>query len=183
MSDWTSDGAFLIYAWGGDVFALPVTGPDRKPIPIAATPATEFGGAVSPNRRWIAYVSNETKRQEVYVQPFMPGSAGAPAGKWLVSNNGTSGFVRWRADSSELVFLNGDGALASVKVTSAPVFKASAPQVIFQMPRPFLVQAGTPGALADASRDLTRFIVAMPSESSRRQELSVVLNWLTETRP
>jgi Tol biopolymer transport system component len=182
MSDWTSDGAFLIYALGGDVFALPVTGPDRKPIPIAATPATEFGGAVSPNRRWIAYVSNETKRQEVYVQPFMPGSAGAPAGKWLVSNNGTSGFVRWRADSSELVFLNGDGALASVKVTSAPVFKASAPQVIFQMPRPFLVQAGTPGALADASRDLTRFIVAMPSESSRRQELSVVLNWLNETR-
>jgi eukaryotic-like serine/threonine-protein kinase len=180
MSDWTSDGAFVIYSWGGDVFALPVTGPDRKPIPIAAAPASEFGGAVSPNRRWIAYVSNETKRQEVYVQPFMPGSAGAPAGKWLVSNNGTSGLVRWRADSSELVFLNGDGALVSVKVTSTPVFKASAPQVLFQLPRPFLAQAGTPGALADASRDLTRFIVAMPSESSRRQELSVILNWTSE---
>jgi len=36
--------------------------------------------------------------------------------------------------------------------------------------------------LADASRDLTRFIVAMPSESSRRQELSVVLNWLNEPK-
>ena len=179
MSDWTSDGAFLIYAWGGDVFALPVTGPDRKPVPIAATPATEFGAAVSPNRRWIAYVSNETKRQEVYVQPF---SAGAPVGKWLVSNTGTSGLVRWRADSGELVFLNSEGSLVSVKVTSGPVFKATTPQLLFQMPRPFLVQAGTPGALADASRDLTRFIVAMPSESSRRQELSVVLNWTNELR-
>jgi eukaryotic-like serine/threonine-protein kinase len=182
MSDWTSDGAFLIYAWGGDVFALPVTGPDRKPVPIAATPATEFGAAVSPNRRWIAYMSNETKRQEVYVQPFSPGSADAPSGKWLLSNTGTSGLVRWRADSSELVFLNSEGSLVSVKVTSSPVFKASAAQVLFQMPRAFLVQAGTPGALADASRDLTRFIVAMPSESSRRQELSVVLNWSNEQR-
>jgi serine/threonine protein kinase len=179
MSDWTSDGAFLIYAWGGDVFALPVTGPDRKPIPIAATPASELGAAVSPNRRWIAYMSNETKRQEVYVQPFSPGSQ-ASGVKWQVSNNGTSGLIRWRADSSELVFLNADGALVSVKVTSAPVFKASAPQMIFQMPRLFLAQAGTPGALADPTRDLTRFIVAMPSESSRRQELSVVLNWTNE---
>ena len=180
MSDWTSDGAFLIYSWGGDVFALPVTGPDRKPIPIAATQANEFGAAVSPNRRWIAYLSNETKRQEVYVQPFSPGSPATAGIKWLVSNNGTSGLIRWRGDSSELVFLNADGALESVRVTSAPVFKASPPQAIFQMPRPFLVQAGTPGALADATRDLTRFLVAMPSESSRRQELSVVLNWTHE---
>jgi serine/threonine protein kinase len=181
MSDWTSDSAFLIYSWGGDVFALPVTGADRKPIPIAATPASEFGASVSPNRRWIAYVSNETKKQEVYVEPFAPGQPTTGA-KWLVSNSGTSGLIRWRADSSELVFLNSEGALVSVKVTSAPVFKASAPQVMFQMPRPFLVQAGTPGALADASRDLTRLIVAMPSESSRRQELSVVLNWANEQK-
>jgi eukaryotic-like serine/threonine-protein kinase len=184
ISDWTADGRFLIYAYGGDVFALPVgpgTEGQRKPIPITATMASEFGATVSPNGKWIAYVSNETSRQELYVQPFAPGaqSAGTPtavAGKWMVSN-GTLGLARWRADSSELVFLNGDGALVSVTVTSAPVFKASAPQLLFQMPRPFLVQAGTPGALADASRDLQRFIIAMPSETSRRQELSVVLNW------
>jgi Tol biopolymer transport system component len=185
MSDWTSDGAFLIYAYGGDVFALPVTGNDRKPIAIAATPtATEFGASVSPNRRWIAYISNETKQQEVYVQPFTPGTPGTPAGgKWLVSNNGTAGLIRWRADSGELVFLSPDGELMSVDVTSTPVFKASAPKALFQMPRPFLVQAGNPGALADTSRDLQRLILAVPSESSRRQELSVVLNWPNEKRP
>jgi len=118
----------------------------------------------------------------VYVQPFNPGGQATAGVKWLVSNNGTSGLVRWRADSSELVFLDADGALMSVNVTSTPVFKASAPKALFQMPRPFLLQAGTPGALADTSRDLQRLIVAVPSESSRRQELSVVLNWMKEPR-
>ena len=131
---------------------------------IAATPANEFGAAVSPNRRWIAYVSNETSRQEVYVQPFTPGNQGAPAGRWLVSH-GTVGMIRWRADSGELVFINSEGELESVDVTSTPVFKASAPKALFQMPRAFLVQAGTPGALADATRDLQRLIVAVPSLS------------------
>jgi Tol biopolymer transport system component len=174
MSDWTSDGAFLIYAYGGDVFALPLTGADRKPMPIAATKANEFGATVSPDRRWIAYVSNETSRQEVYVQPFAPGAAAQ--GKWLVSR-GSIGMVRWRSDSRELVFLGPRGELMSVDVTSTPVFKATAPRELFQAPRNFLVQAGTPGALADTSRDLQRLIVAVPSEASRRQELSVLLNW------
>ena len=182
MSDWTSDGAFLIYAYGGDVFALPVAGANRKPIPIVVTPATEFGATVSPNRRWIAYISNETKRQEVYVQPFNPGVQTTAGPKWLVSNNGTAGLIRWREDSGELVFLSPDGELMSVNVTSTPTFKASAPKALFQMPRPFLVQAGNPGALADTSRDLQRLILAVPSESSRRQELSVVLNWPSEEK-
>jgi len=64
-----------------------------------------------------------------------------------------------------------------VDVTTTPAFKASAPRMLFQLPRAFLLQAGTPGALADVSRDLQRLILAMPSEQSARQELSVVLNW------
>jgi Tol biopolymer transport system component len=180
VSDWTSDGAYLIYAHAGDVYALPLAGSEaaRKPIPIAATMFNEFGASVSPNRRWIAYVSNESGRQEVYVQPFAPAApAGTGAGgKWTVSR-GTLGLIRWRADSNELLFLGPDGELMTVEVTQSPVFKASAPEGLFQLPRPFLVQAGTPGALADTARDLQRLLVAMPSESGRRQELSVVLNW------
>ena len=184
MSDWANDGRFLIYAYGGDVFALPVgadSNEKRQPIPLAATMATEFGGTVSPNGRWLAYVSNETKRQEVYVQPFNPGAqasgqAAPVAGKFMVSS-GTLGLVRWRSDSGELIFLNSEGALVSVEVSSTPVFKASAPRVLAQLPRSFLVQAGNPGALADASKDLKRLLLAVPSEGGRRQELSVVLNW------
>ena len=67
--------------------------------------------------------------------------------------------------------------MVSVEVAPAPVFKASAPRELFKVPRNFLVQTGTPGALADTSRDLKRLLVAVPSEASRSQELSVVLNW------
>jgi hypothetical protein len=72
--------------------------------------------------------------------------------------------------------------LMSVDVTSTPVFKASAPRALFQFPRTFIVQAGNPGALADASRDLQRLIVSLPSAASQRQELSVVLNWPSERK-
>jgi hypothetical protein len=160
----------------------PGTDQTRQPVPIAATPAaTEFGATVSPNGRWIAYLSNATKRQEVYVQPFAPqapaaGQAGPVGARWMVSS-GSLGMIRWRSDSGELVFLNPEGAVVSVEVTSVPVFKASAPRVLGQLPRSFLVQAGNPGALADATRDLSKLLVAIPSEAGRRQELSVVLNW------
>ena len=190
MSDWTPHhGQMLVYSRGGDVFALPV-GPasaaNREPIPLVQTPATEFGASVSPDGRWIAYLSNETGRQEVYVQPFVVSPPNAPDAataasrpKWLVSR-GSVGMVRWRADSGELVFLGPDGTLMSVEVNGAPVFKASAPRELGQLPRSFVVQAGTtPGAIADATRDLQRLIVAVPSEGGQRQELSVVLNWPT----
>jgi hypothetical protein len=92
------------------------------------------------------------------------------------------GLARWRSDSRELMFLNADGALTTVSVAAAPAFKAGAPQVLAALPRSFLVQAGNPGALADASRDLQRLLLAIPSETSRRQELSVVLNWPSAVR-
>ena len=188
MSDWTPHhGQMLVYSRGGDVFALPV-GPasaaNREPVPVVQTPATEFGASVSPDGRWIAYLSNETGRQEVYVQPFAVGppnaqdaASAASRPKWLISR-GSVGMVRWRADSRELVFLGPDGTLMSVDVTGGPVFKASAPRLLGQLPRSFVVQAGTtPGAIADATRDLQRLLVAVPSEAGQRQELSVVLNW------
>jgi eukaryotic-like serine/threonine-protein kinase len=188
MSDWTP-GQMLVYARGGDVFALPV-GPNsdasREPIPVVQSPANEFGASVSPDGRWIAYVSNETGRQEVYVQPFVvdPKSAADAASrpKWLVSR-GSVGMVRWRSDSRELIFLGADGSVVSVDVTGNPVFKSSAPQSLFQLPRSFTAQLGTPGALADVTRDLKRLIVAVPSEAGRRQSLSVVLNWQNDQRP
>ena len=91
--------------------------------------------------------------------------------------------ARLRSDSRELIFMGGDGSVVSVDVTGAPVFKAGAPQTLFQLPRLFTAQLATPGALADATRDLKRLIVAVPSEADRRQALSVVLNWQNDRRP
>ena len=178
VADWTADGRFIIYSRAQDVFALPIgpaTNASRQPIPLVQSPANEFAGAVSPDMRWLTYMSNETGRQELYVQPFTPGGKGT-GGKWLISR-GSSGMARWRSDSRELTYVSADGAMMSVDVEPTPGFRYSAATSLFQLPRPFLLQAPTPGALADATRDLKRFLLAVPSEESARQEITVVLNW------
>ena len=72
---------------GGDVHALPVEADasgKRTPIPVIQSPARERGAYVSPDNRWIAYMSSETGRDEIYVQPFSVGGSKA-SGKWMVS--------------------------------------------------------------------------------------------------
>ena len=183
LSDWSADG-FLVFALNADIFALPLDGTaaTRQPIPLVQTPAREFGPDLSPDSRWLVYISDESGRQELYVQPFAPSAArraggAAVSGKWMVSNNGTLGLARWRADARELLFTAGDGTLMSVDVAATSAFQASAPRRLFQLPRPFLVQTGSPGTLADITHDGERVLLAIPSEESTRPALSVVLNW------
>ena len=187
LTDWTRDGRFILFQASNppaktDIFALPV-GPgisaDRQPIPVIQTPAGELGGYVSPDGKWIAYISDESGRQEIYVQAFNPGvKAGSSpvSGKWMVSK-GTLGMARWRSDDKELVFISAGGAVMSVDVTAAQAFQASQPKLLFQLPSSFLALGGsTPGARMDATRDLQRFLVTVP-QSNSRQEFTVVLNW------
>ncbi|MBI2186875.1 MAG: PD40 domain-containing protein [Acidobacteria bacterium] len=85
----------------------PLSG-DRKPFLFFQTPFTEAFGRFSPDGHWIAYVSNESGRNDVYVAPF-PGPGGAPAaatastmaGKWQISTAGGA-WPRWRRDGREI---------------------------------------------------------------------------------
>jgi Tol biopolymer transport system component len=75
-TDWSPDGRFLLYTeintkTGGDIWQLPVAG-SRTPTPILRTEFNEYGAQLSPNGRWLAYVSDESGRPEVYVQSFPP---------------------------------------------------------------------------------------------------------------
>jgi Tol biopolymer transport system component len=188
LTDWTRDGRFVLFQSSvppdqPDIFALPVgpgTSADRQAIPVIQTPASELGGYVSPDDRWIAYMSDESGREEVYVQAFNAGSkAGSSpvSGKWMVSK-GSLGMARWRSDSKELVFISADGAIMSVDVTAGLAFQASQPKLLFQLPSSVLALGGaTPGARMDATRDLQRFLVTVPAQSNTRPEFTVVLNW------
>jgi serine/threonine-protein kinase len=95
--------------WDLWTLALDVSDPDRpkpgKPEPFLRTPANERQPAVSPDGRWIAYDSNESGRDEVYVRPF-PG----PGGKWQVSNDGGQLPV-WSRNGRELFFQNLDNRI------------------------------------------------------------------------
>lgn len=187
LTDWSHDGRFILFHAANpqtkvDIYALPMgpgTSSDRQPIPVIQTPAAELGGYLSSDDHWIAYLSDESGKQELYVQPFSPGAKAGSApvsGKWMVSK-GSLGMARWRADGKEMVFLGTDGGVMSVDVATDPVFHASPPKLLFQLPRSVLALTTTPGALIDVTRDLQRFLVTVPAQSGSRQEFTVVLNW------
>jgi eukaryotic-like serine/threonine-protein kinase len=192
LTDWSRDGRFILFqatATGdgqttkSDVYALPMgagTSAERKPIPLIQTPAVELGAYVSPDDRWVAYLSDETGKQELYVQAFGPGArpgVASASGKWMVSKNGSAGMARWKNDGKELIYLSIDGSVMSVDVTADSAFHASLPKLLFQFPRSVLAMTNTPGAISDATRDLQRFLITVPAQVNVRPEFTVVLNW------
>lgn len=108
---------------GLDVWVLPLSG-DRQPFPFVETRAAEDNAAFSPDDRWIAYQSNESGRDEVYVRPFPPAGGG-----WLVSRTGGTQ-PRWRGDGRELFFLAPDGSVMAAAVDSTSRFEAAVPRRI-----------------------------------------------------
>ena len=99
-----------------ELFAIgdPLAASDHKPIPVVAS-SFNFGDAqVSPDGRWLALVSDESGKPEVYVRPFPPGDG--RTGHRLVSSNGGT-VPRWPADGKELFYLAPDSHLMSVVST------------------------------------------------------------------
>ncbi|MBI2833800.1 MAG: serine/threonine-protein kinase, partial [Acidobacteria bacterium] len=126
-TDWSSDGRFVTYTntespTRADLWVLPLFG-DRKPYPFLKTEFDESQARFSPDGRWMAYVSNESGRLEVYVRPF-PG----PGTKWQISPNGGSQ-PQWRRDGKELFYIAADHRLMAVAVKSGAMFEAAAPTV------------------------------------------------------
>ena len=128
---WSWDGRFIAYtnftAKGDyDVWVLPLFG-DRQPIPFAQTKFKEHHGYFSPNGRWLAYASNQSGEEEVYVRPFPPG-----AGISRVSAGGGTQ-PRWSRDGKELFYVAPGGKLMAVEVTTGEKFEAGTPRALFQM--------------------------------------------------
>src|SRR5262249_37673835 len=98
LDDWSPDGRYLLYEevdpeTSGDLWLLPTTG-ERKPVLYLRTPGNELNGQFSPDGKWVAYVSDESGPEQVYVQSFPAPVAGK---KWQISSNG-GGYPRWRRD-------------------------------------------------------------------------------------
>jgi eukaryotic-like serine/threonine-protein kinase len=169
-------------SWSGDGRVLAFT--ERKPSaerdiwvmeqgsdpsPFLVTPFDESAPSLSEDGRFLAYVSDESGRPEVYVQPY-PG----PGGRWLISTDGGTDPV-WSASGRELYYRGSDGILA-VSIQAAPVFTAGAPRRV--------LQARFDGSEAarnfDASRDGQRFVTVRSDESEAPLQFHAVFNWLTE---
>ncbi len=173
-SDWSRDGRYIAYVnqskdTGFDIFVVPTFG-DRKPMPFQKTSFNEFWPMFSPDGRLIAYQSNESGRQEIYVQSF-PG----PGGKWQVS---TAGGVeaKWRADGKEILYRAPDQNLMAVDVKMGDSFQAGVPKVLF----PARVSPGIARNRYVAAGDGQRFLLVAPLKRESMTPTTVVLNWSAE---
>jgi len=175
----TPDGRALLYedvhapapATEFDIWVLPVEG-DRTPRPYLRTPFDEVGPAVSPDGRWVAYASNESGQQEVYVRAYP-----APGAAVQISSGGGRG-AQWGRDGREL-FYRSEDSLVAVSVSLAPVLRVGSRRALFAT-EPYVVGGarGSPGY--DVHPDGRRFLMIRRGATTR--ELVVVLNWFDQLR-
>ncbi|HEY1339466.1 MAG TPA: protein kinase [Bryobacteraceae bacterium] len=177
-SSWSPDGKMLIYTQPGvdrgqAIWVLPLEGGAAagQPRLFHDTRFTEYDGELSPDGRWLAYVSTESGASEVYVQPF-PG----PGGKIRISTSGGSG-PRWSRNGRELFYWSGvsrTGDLQAVEIQTAPAFRAGIPQPLFKL---------TNGSTWDPAPDGKRFMVEIvPGADTSGRSMEGVVNWFDELR-
>ena len=178
--DWSPDGRVLLYAsqdpkTNSDIWALPLAG-ERKPFPVVQTNSDEREGQFSPDGRWVAYVSNETGSDEVYIQPFP-----AAASKWQVSTNGGVD-PRWRRDGQELFYLAPDGKLMAAAIQIAADGRTLSPEApVALFPTRFAAGANvTIGFLTKPQYAVAadgRFLMNVTAEDTTAAPITIVLNW------
>lgn len=176
-TDWSRDGQSIVYQtfdpksnW--DVWVLPTSG-DRKPIPAVVTGFTETNGALSPDGRFIAYRSDESGINEIYVQTFPKGT-----GKWQISTAGGNDPV-WRADGKEIFYRASDQRLMSVDLRIGETLQAGVPQVLF----PARINViGTVRNRYVGTGDGQRFLFIAPLGRDAMAPTTVVLNWDAELK-
>ena len=187
-TDWSADGRFLFYQsldpqTDYDLWVLPLDG-DRKPWVFLKTNFIERWGQFSPDGRWVAYMSNESGRMEIYVRPFVAPAAptaqdGATAnragGQWQVS---TAGGIhpRWRPDGTELYYLGRDGQMMAAPVTATgTTLEPGAPVALFQT----RIFGGGANIVAGRQYDVTldgRFLINTVLDDAA-SPITLIQNW------
>jgi Tol biopolymer transport system component len=173
-TDWSRDGRYILFGvispgTKSDVWAISTA--DRKAAPVLDTIYAEAFAALSPDGKWLAFQSDQSGHDEVYVEPFEGATAGTRR-RWLVSTGG-GGLPRWRGDGSEIFYMTSGGRMMAVPVHPAGGdFQFETARMLFQT-RPI------PGTwnLYDVSPDGQRFMLNLPLEWSSAAPITVVTNW------
>ena len=173
---WSPDGHWLIYRTGSiggepDIFAWR-SGSDSVTVPVAAAPGVgEVAPTLSPDGQWLAYVSNETGRSEVWVRSFPD----AETYRRLISSEG-GGEPVW-AHSGQELFYKSQGNLMVVRVQTGPTFEAGELRQLFST-RGYLSFATHRSY--DVTEDDQRFVMIRLQEAGSATELIVVENFFEE---
>jgi Tol biopolymer transport system component/predicted Ser/Thr protein kinase len=182
--DWSRDGRFILYAtfegrgmMGARFWLGPTAGLDVPTAIGNSSSGKEEGQAqISPDGRWLAYVSDVNGSPQVFVRPFPHGP-----GRWLVSSRGGLE-PKWRADGGELFYLGSDQMMMSVDIQPGAAFAASEARPLF---RTNIVGAylGSPfpnGRVRNeyaVTRDGQRFLIDQPLGGTSAYGVRLVINW------
>lgn len=178
-TSWSPDGRFLLYTvldpkMREDLWILPLES-HRKPIPFLRTEFAESNAQFSPKAPLIAYISNESGNDEIYVRPFLPDSNGTSfdiGARMLVSKGGGTA-PRWRGDGKELFYAAPDGRVMSVEVTLGQTFQAETPKPLFQV---------SSMDRWDVTADGKRFLFLGQAEQQTQPPFTVIMNWQAELK-
>jgi serine/threonine-protein kinase len=173
LQDWSPDGAWLLLEEdhperATDVIAVRLD--SARALTVVATAASELSARFSPDGRWIAYHSDESGRNEVYVVAFPSADA-----RRQVSVDGGR-LPRWSASSRELFFWR-DSTLMAARVSTAGGFRREVPIPLFTME-----DADPDYSRWDASADGRRFLVAGRNPDAPAREIHMVVNWAAALR-
>jgi hypothetical protein len=173
-TSWSDRHRTLLYQYGAQSWKLSLEEERAEPF-LAQRGATLREARFSPDGSQVAYRSDESGRDEIYVVPF-PG----PGGKWQVSTEGGAQPM-WSPSGGELYYKN-RGRMMAVEVRTSPSFDAGAPRVLFEseFPESSPDDPARYGVAPDG-----RFLVVVPAPDGKgeeRAEIHVIMNWL-ETLP
>jgi serine/threonine-protein kinase len=143
--------------------------------PFLTTQFIEYGTAISPDGKWIAYGNNESGNWEIYVRP-----ADGSRGKWQISSGGGT-YPVWSDDGSEIFVARADGAIQSVAVdTSGGSFRVSRPRELFTGP---FADLTSDNCMYDVAPDGERFVMfqgEIDESSTGHEHIRVISNWFAE---
>ena len=170
---WSADGQLLIATLTGRVDSdMGLLDRENRVTDLVKTPFDEGYSALSPDGRWLAYLSNESGEYQIYVRPF----PNVDDGKWQISRDGGVGGPVWGPDGRELFFRGNLTTMRRVRVETEPTFVPGRPEVLFANP----YRGGGSGRARpiDLSPDGTRFL--MIRETPPELHFVVVQNWHQE---
>lgn len=167
--DWSRDGRYLMVERAdaktlSDIWVHPQFG-DKKPFAYLQSEFRETQAKLSPDGRWLAYRSDESKGSEIFMVSFpMPGA------KWRISTSGGKIPV-WSRDGRELYYVSTDNKMMALESkTTGGRFEPGVPEPLFD------VRLGGNNPDFDVSKD-GRFLIPAAGEQSARAAMTVVLNW------
>ncbi len=170
--DWSGDGKYVLFASTDstnqtDLWVLPLA-KKGEPILFLKSEFNEWDGRFSPDSRWIAYTSDESGRDQIYIRSFPDKGS-----KWQVSISGGES-PRWRRDGKELYYVSSENMMMSARITaSGSDLEIDQSRPLF--PVPLLVQVG--GKNYDVTADGNRFLLNVPVETQNQTPLTIVTNW------